>query len=296
MFKGAYTALITPFKNGRVDYTKLGELIEFQIANEIDGIVICGTTGESATLTDKEKKKVIKYTIETVNGRVPVIAGTGSNDTRHAIELSKYAERVGADALLIVTPYYNKTTQKGLVEHYTKIANSVTCPIILYNVPSRTGLNILPDTVAKLSEIENIVGIKEASNNFSQLLELISKVPKNFSVISGNDDSIIPLLSIGGCGVISVLSNVYPKDVHMMCKSYFDGDVKYAKDLQIKHAEFIQLLFKETNPMPVKDAMNILGFNVGLPRLPLTTVSDNTHELYIYFLVMYLFLKYITKI
>ena len=279
MFKGAYTALITPFKNGRVDYTKLGELIEFQIANEIDGIVICGTTGESATLTDKEKKKVIKYTIETVNGRVPVIAGTGSNDTRHAIELSKYAERVGADALLIVTPYYNKTTQKGLVEHYTKIANSVTCPIILYNVPSRTGLNILPDTVAKLSEIENIVGIKEASNNFSQLLELISKVPKNFSVISGNDDSIIPLLSIGGCGVISVLSNVYPKDVHMMCKAYFDGDVKYAKDLQIKHAEFIQLLFKETNPMPVKDAMNILGFNVGIPRLPLITVSSDTHEL-----------------
>lgn len=279
MFKGAYTALITPFKNGSVDYTKLGELIEFQIENEIDGIVICGTTGESATLTDKEKKKVIKYTIETVNGRVPVIAGTGSNDTRHAIELSKYAERVGADALLIVTPYYNKTTQKGLIEHYTAIANSVTCPIILYNVPSRTGLNILPDTVSKLAELENIVGIKEASNNFSQILELISKVPKSFSVISGNDDSIVPLLSIGGCGVISVLSNVYPKDVHMMCKAFFDGDTCYARDLQLKHAEFIQLLFKETNPMPVKDAMNILGFNIGIPRLPLTTVSDNTHEL-----------------
>lgn len=198
MFKGAYTALITPFKDGKVDYDKLGELIEFQVQNEIDGIVISGTTGESATLTDKEKKKVIKYCIETVNGRVPVIAGTGSNDTRHTIELSKYAERVGADALLIVTPYYNKTTQKGLIEHYTAIANSVCCPIIIYNVPTRTGVNILPDTVAKLAEIENIVGIKEASNNFSQILELISKVPKSFLVISGNDDSIIPLLSLGG--------------------------------------------------------------------------------------------------
>ena len=198
MIHGAYTAIITPFKNNNVNYEKLGELIEYQIAHNIDGIVVCGTTGESATLTDKEKKKVIKYTVETVNGRVPVIAGTGSNNTKHAIELSKYAERVGADGLLIVTPYYNKCTQQGLIEHYTYIANSVTCPIILYNVPSRTGLNILPDTVAKLSLIENIVGIKEASNNFSQILELFSKVPKDFAVISGNDDSILPILSLGG--------------------------------------------------------------------------------------------------
>ena len=279
MFKGAYTALITPFKNGRVNYEKLGELIEFQIENDIDGIVICGTTGESATLTDREKKKVIKYAVETVNGRVPVIADTGSNDTRHSIELSKYAERVGVDGILVVTPYYNKSTQKGLIEHYTAIANSVTCPIILYNVPSRTGVNILPDTVAKLSQISNIIGIKEASNNFSQILELLSKVPKSFSVISGNDDSIVPLLSIGGVGVISVLSNVYPKEVHKMCEAYFAGDIKYAKDLQLKYANFIKLLFKEVNPMPVKDAMNILGFNVGLPRLPLTTVLEDTHEL-----------------
>ena len=279
MIRGAYTALITPFKNGKVNYEKLGELIEFQITNEIDGIVICGTTGESSTLTDKEKKKVIKYTVETVNGRIPVIAGTGSNDTRHAIELSKYAERVGADGLLIVTPYYNKTTQKGLIEHYTAIADNVTIPVIIYNVPSRTGLNILPDTVAKLAEHENIIGIKEASNNFSQILELISKVPSNFSVISGNDDTIVPLLSLGGTGVISVLSNVFPKDVHTMCKAYMNGDVKYAKDLQLKYAEFIKLLFKEVNPMPVKDALNILGFDVGTCRLPLTDVLENTHEL-----------------
>jgi len=279
MFKGAYTALITPFKNGKVNYEKLGELIEFQIGNNIDGIVICGTTGESSTLTDKEKKKVIKYTVETVNGRVPVIAGTGSNNTSHCIELSKYAERVGVDGLLIVTPYYNKTTQKGLIEHYSAIANSVTCPILIYNVPSRTGVNILPDTVAKLANLENIVGIKEASNNFSQILDLIYKVPKNFSVISGNDDSIVPLLSLGGNGVISVLSNVYPKDVHTMCKAYFEGDIKYAKELQLKYAELIKLLFKEVNPMPVKDAMNILGFDVGTPRLPLTTVEEDTHEL-----------------
>lgn len=279
MIRGAYTALITPFKNGKVNYEKLGELIEFQIVNKIDGIVICGTTGESSTLTDKEKKKVIKYTVETVNGRVPVIAGTGSNDTRHAIELSKYAERVGADGLLIVTPYYNKTTQKGLIEHYTAIADSVTIPVIIYNVPSRTGLNILPDTVAKLAEHENIVGIKEASNNFSQILELISKVPANFSVISGNDDSIVPLLSLGGTGVISVLSNVFPKDVHTMCEAYMSGDVKYAKDLQLKYAEFTKLLFKEVNPMPVKDALNILGFDVGPCRLPLTGILEDTHEL-----------------
>ena len=279
MIHGAYTALITPFKNNKVDYDKLGELIEFQIQNEIDGIVICGTTGESSTLTDKEKKKIIKYTIETVNGRVPVIAGTGSNDTKHAIELSKYAERVGADALLVVTPYYNKSTQKGLIAHYSAIANSVTIPLILYNVPTRTCVNILPDTVYELSKIQNIVGIKEASNNFSQITELISKVPKDFAVVSGNDDTILPLLALGGTGVISVLSNVYPKQVHNMCKAYFEGDFKYAKDLQLKYYNFVKLLFKEVNPMPLKDALNILGFDVGKCRLPLCEVLEDTHEL-----------------
>lgn len=278
MFFGAYTALITPFKGEKVDYDKLSELIEFQIENKIDGLVICGTTGESATLTDKEKKKVIKYAIDTVNGRVPVIAGTGSNNTKHAIELSKYAERVGADGVLLVTPYYNKSSQKGLYEHFKTIAESITCPVILYNVPSRTGVNLLPDTVYELSKIENIVGIKEASNNFSQILELMSKVPRSFNVISGNDDSIVPLLSLGGAGVISVLSNIYPKAVHDICYEYILDNKDYAKQLQIKYANIIKALFLEVNPMPVKTAMNILGMDVGNCRLPLTTVSNETYE------------------
>ena len=279
MIRGAFTALITPFKSGRIDYNKMGELIEFQIKNNIDGLVVCGTTGESATLTYKEKKKLIKFVVETVNGRVPVMAGTGTNDTKHTIELSKYAEKVGVDYLLLVTPYYNKTSQAGLVSHYKAIANIVLIPIIIYNVPSRTGINILPDTILELSIVENIVGIKEASNNFSQLLEIMSKVPKNFSVLSGNDDSIIPLLSIGGTGVISVLSNIYPKEVHDMCQAYFDGDVKYAKDLQLKFAGIIRALFSEVNPMPIKDAMNLLKMDVGDPRLPLVNVQPSTHEL-----------------
>lgn len=278
MFLGAYTALITPFKGEKVDYDKLAELIEFQIENNIDGLVICGTTGESAALTDKEKKKVIKYAIDTVNGRIPVIAGTGSNNTKHAIELSKYAERVGADGVLVVTPYYNKSSQKGLYEHFKAIADSITCPVILYNVPSRTGVNLLPDTVYELSKIENIIGIKEASNNFSQILELMSKVPRSFKVISGNDDSIVPLLSIGGAGVISVLSNIYPKAVHDICYEYLLNNKDYARQLQIKYADVIHALFMEVNPMPIKDAMNILGMDVGKCRLPLTSVSEKTHE------------------
>lgn len=280
MIKGAYTAIITPFKeNKKINYNKFQELIEYQIANDIDGLVVCGTTGESSTLTITEKKKIIKFAIEKVAKRVPVIIGTGSNNTKSAVELSIYAEKQGADGVLLVTPYYNKTTQKGLIEHYTAIANSVKIPCILYNVPSRTGVNIEPDTVVTLSKIENIVGIKEASGNFSKTLEIISKVPKSFNVISGNDDMIVPLLSLGGTGVISVLSNIFPKEVHMMCKAYFDGDIEYAKDLQVKFAGLIKALFVEVNPMPVKDVLNILNFNVGTPRLPLTTVSLTTHEL-----------------
>ncbi|MBR5227984.1 MAG: 4-hydroxy-tetrahydrodipicolinate synthase [Clostridia bacterium] len=280
MFKGAFTALITPFKeNGKINYEVFSELIEYQIENDIDGLVICGTTGESSTLTITEKKKLIKYAIDKVHKRVPVIIGTGTNNTRSSIELSQYAEKVGADGLLLVTPYYNKTSQKGLVEHFTAIADSVNIPCILYNVPSRTGINIEPDTVSKLAMVNNIVGIKEASGNFTKILEIISKVPKDFAVLSGNDDSIVPLLAIGGTGVISVLSNLFPKEVHMMCKAYYDGDVKYARDLQIKFAGLIKALFSEVNPMPVKDALNLLGFFVGNPRLPLTTVSLNTHEL-----------------
>ena len=279
MFKGAYTALVTPFKDGKINYNKMAELIEFQINEGIDGLVVCGTTGESATLSDKEKRRLIKFTVETVNGRVPVIAGTGSNNTIHTIKLSKFAEKVGVDGLLLVTPYYNKSSQKGLIAHFKTIAESVTTPCILYNVPSRTGVNLLPDTVAKLADVENIVGIKEASGNFSQLLELMAKVPKDFIVLSGNDDSIVPLLSIGGKGVISVLSNIYPKDTHNMCQAFFLGETNYAKELQLKYASLIKALFIEPNPMPVKDAMNILDMDVGNTRLPLVEVSDDTHEI-----------------
>lgn len=279
MFKGAYTALVTPFKDGKINYNKMAELIEFQINEGIDGLVVCGTTGESATLSDKEKRRLIKFTVETVNGRVPVIAGTGSNNTIHTIKLSKFAEKVGVDGLLLVTPYYNKSSQNGLIAHYKAIAESVTTPCILYNVPSRTGVNLLPDTVAKLADVENIVGIKEASGNFSQLLELMAKVPKDFIVLSGNDDSIVPLLSIGGKGVISVLSNIYPKDTHNMCQAFFLGETNYAKELQLRYASLIKALFIEPNPMPVKDAMNILDMDVGNTRLPLVEVSDDTHEI-----------------
>ncbi|MBR6689660.1 MAG: 4-hydroxy-tetrahydrodipicolinate synthase [Clostridia bacterium] len=279
MFKGAYTALVTPFKDGKINYNKMAELIEFQINEGIDGLVVCGTTGESATLSDKEKRRLIKFTVETVNGRVPVIAGTGSNNTIHTIKLSKFAEKVGVDGLLLVTPYYNKSSQNGLIAHFRAIAESVTTPCILYNVPSRTGVNLLPDTVVKLAETENIVGIKEASGNFSQLLELMAKVPKDFIVLSGNDDSIVPLLSIGGKGVISVLSNIYPKDTHNMCQAFFLGETNYAKELQLRYASLIKALFIEPNPMPVKDAMNILDMDVGNTRLPLVEVSDDTHEI-----------------
>lgn len=280
MIKGAYTALITPFKeNMKVDYKKLEELIEYQIGNEIDGLVICGTTGESATLSISEKKKVIKFAIDKIAKRVPVIIGTGSNNTNSAITMSKFAERAGADGLLLVTPYYNKTTQKGLIEHFSTIAQSVHIPCILYNVPSRTGVNIEPDTLSVLASIDNIVGIKEASGNFSKIAEMFTKVPSSFDIVSGNDDSILPLLSLGGRGVISVLSNIFPKEVHMLCKAYELGDVSYAKDIQLKFTPLIKALFTEVNPMPVKDALNILGFNVGQPRLPLTTVSLKTHEL-----------------
>ena len=279
MFKGAYTALVTPFKDGKINYNKMAELIEFQINEGIDGLVVCGTTGESATLSDKEKRRLIKFTVETVNGRVPVIAGTGSNNTIHTIKLSKFAEKVGVDGLLLVTPYYNKSSQKGLIAHFKTISESVTTPCILYNVPSRTGVNLLPDAVAKLADVENIVGIKEAGGNFSQLLELMAKVPKDFIVLSGNDDSIVPLLSIGGKGVISVLSNIYPKDTHNMCQAFFLGETNYAKELQLRYANLIKALFIEPNPMPVKDAMIILDMDVGNTRLPLEEVSDDTHEI-----------------
>ena len=254
MLKGAITALITPFdKNGNIDYVAMEKIIEYQIKNKIDGLVVCGTTGESATLSDNEKKELIQFVIKKVNKRVPVIAGTGSNNTKHAIELSKYAESVGVDYLLLVTPYYNKTNQKGLIEHYTAITNSVKTPCILYNVPSRTGIDMLPETVLELSKVPNIIGIKEASNNFSNILKICSKKPKDFLVFSGNDDSIIPLLSLGGNGVISVLSNVFPEEVHNMCKYYFENNTAESTNLQLKFANVIFSLFSDVNPIPIKE-------------------------------------------
>lgn len=280
LFKGSGVAIITPFdKKNNVNYNKLDELIKFHINSNTDAIIVCGTTGESATLSTEEKKQVIKHVVEKVNKKIPVIAGTGSNNTQSAIEMSMYAESVGADGLLIVTPYYNKCTQEGLYKHYEKIANSTTLPIILYNVPSRTSVNISVDTVIKLSKIDNIVGIKEASGDISQISQILSKVDKNFLVYSGNDDQILPILSLGGSGVISVLANIYPKEVHDLCYSYFDGNLEKAKNIQFKFLDLIKSLFIEVNPIPIKEAMNILKYDVGTCRLPLCKMSTKNKKL-----------------
>jgi len=278
LFKGSGVAIITPFTQDGVDFKKLEELIEFQIREKTDAIIICGTTGESSTMNDEEHKAVIKFAVEKVAGRIPVIAGTGSNDTKHCINLSKYAEQAGADGLLLVTPYYNKTTQKGLIEHYTMIANSVKVPLILYNVPSRTGLNILPETAKALSQIENIIAIKEASSNITQITEIASICGDDLYIYSGNDDHIVPVLSVGGIGVISVVANVVPRDTHDMVMKYLDGDVKGSMDLQLKMFDVIKSIFIEVNPIPVKEALNMLGFNVGICRPPLTTMVEKNVE------------------
>ena len=278
LFSGSGVAIVTPFTEDGVDFNKLGELIEFQIAKKTDAIIICGTTGEASTMPDEEHKSAIKYTVEKVAGRIPVIAGTGSNDTKHCIGLSQYAEKVGADGLLLVTPYYNKTTQKGLIEHYTLIAKNVKIPIILYNVPSRTGLNITPQTAKVLSEVENIVAIKEASGNISQVAEVAALCGDNLNIYSGNDDQIVPILSLGGKGVISVIANILPKDTHDIVAKYLEGDVKGSMELQLKMFDVIKSLFIEVNPIPVKAALNMLGFEVGHCRLPLTDMSEKNAE------------------
>ncbi|SHJ11154.1 4-hydroxy-tetrahydrodipicolinate synthase [Lutispora thermophila] len=274
LFKGSGVAIITPFTKDGINFDKLGELIEWHIENNTDAIIICGTTGEASTMTDEEKKAAYKFTVEKVAKRIPVIAGTGSNNTHHSIELSKYAESVGCDGLLCVTPYYNKTTQKGLLEHYTAIADSVNIPIIIYNVPGRTGLNILPETLRKLSLHKNIAGIKEASGNISQVVEIGTFCNENFVMYSGNDDQVVPLLSVGGVGVISVVANIAPKEMHDMVMSYLNGDVKHAMKLQLKIKPLNDALFCEVNPIPVKTAMNLLGFEVGDLRLPLTSMTE----------------------
>ena len=279
IFKGAGVAIVTPmFEDGSVNYDKLKEILEEQIAKETDAIIICGTTGESATMSEKEHSEVIKFAVDTVAKRIPVIAGTGSNCTQTAIELSKQAEEDGADALLLVTPYYNKATQNGLIAHYTAIAESVSLPIILYNVPSRTGCNILPETAAYLGKnVKNIVAIKEASGNISQVAKLKALAGDSLDIYSGNDDQVIPLLSLGGIGVISVLSNVAPKFTHDMVMKYLEGDHETALNMQLEALPLIDALFCEVNPIPVKAAMNLMGKEVGSLRAPLT-VMEEAHQ------------------
>lgn len=269
------TAIATPFDESGINFEEFKKLVEFQIVEGADAIIVCGTTGESSTMSTNEKEDLIKFTVDIVDKRIPVIAGTGGNNTASVIELSKYAEAVGVDGILVVTPYYNKTTQAGLVKHYSEIANSVDLPIILYNVPSRTGLNILPETCLELSKIENIVAIKEASGNISQVARIAELCKDNLNIYSGNDDQVIPVLSLGGLGVISVLSNIYPKFVHNMVINYLNGNCSEALLSQLNSMKLINTLFSEVNPIPIKEALNILGFNFGKPRLPLVEMSED---------------------
>ena len=278
IFTGAATALITPFKNGVIDYDAYGKILEAQIEGGISALVVAGTTGESSTLTDEEHREIIRYAVEKVAGRVPIIAGTGSNDTSYAIELSKFACSVGADALLLVTPYYNKATQNGLYEHFKAIAESCDKPCILYNVPSRTGCNILPDTAARLADIDNIVAIKEASSDISQIAELAAKCGDTLDIYSGNDNQILPIMSLGGKGVISVLSNVLPAETSEICSKFLSGDIAGALELQLKYLPFINALFSEVNPIPAKAAMARLGRCENTLRLPLTPMSEAKTE------------------
>lgn len=276
IFKGSGVAIVTPmYENGEVNYEKLGEILEEQIAGSTDAVIICGTTGEASTLTHEEHLDVIKYAVDKVNKRLPVIAGTGSNCTETAVYLSVEAEKHGADAVLLVTPYYNKATQKGLIHHFTKIAESISIPVILYNVPSRTGCNILPETAAYLAKnVKNIVAIKEASGNISQVAKLMSLAEGAIDLYSGDDNQIVPILSLGGCGVISVLANIAPRQTHDIVATYLAGDVKKSCELQLEALNLIDALFCEVNPIPVKKAMNLMGKEVGPLREPLTEMEE----------------------
>lgn len=275
VFKGAGVAIVTPMNDDfSINFEKFGKLIEYQIANETDAIIVCGTTGEAKTLNDTEHKELIKFAVEKVAGRVPVIAGTGSNDTSYSIQMSKYAQEVGADALLLVTPYYNKATQKGLFLHFSAIANSVKIPCILYNVPSRTGVNIAVQTYKKLAQVDNIVAVKEASGDISQIAKIASEC--DLDIYSGNDDQIVPIMALGGIGVISVLSNIAPRETHKMCKFMLEGDYEKARELQFKYLSLIGALFCEVNPIPVKTSLNLMGMSVGPLRMPLCDMEDNT--------------------
>lgn len=280
LFKGSGVAIITPFdQNDNIDFDNYKNLIEFQLKNHTDAIIVCGTTGEASALTDDEHKKSIEFVVETVGGRVPVIAGTGSNDTAYAIELSRFAEKAGADGLLSVTPYYNKTSQSGLVKHFFKIADSVNIPVVLYNVPVRTNLNILPSTYKKLSEHENIIATKEASGNISTILETIGECGDNLGFYSGEDANITTILAHGGLGVISTMANIIPKETHDICEAFFNGDLPRSAELQIKYIKLINALFCEVNPIPVKTAAYMMKLTkTPLMRMPLCEMEDKTYN------------------
>ncbi len=277
LFTGSGVAIITPFDGYKTNYDAFGKLIEDQIEKGTDAIIVCGTTGEASTMPDAEHLAAIEFAVKTVSGRIPVIAGTGSNETAHAIELSKKAEELGADGLLQVTPYYNKTSSKGLYEHFKAVAEAVNIPILLYNVPGRTGMNIPVPVLKELAKIPNIVGIKEASGNIGYTAKIAAEIPELY-IYSGNDDMIVPVLSLGGKGVISVLANVMPKETHEMCAAFFDGDTEKARELQLKYFDLIKALFIEVNPIPVKTALNLMGFNAGNLRLPLTEMAEENLE------------------
>ena len=278
LFKGVGSAVPTPFDENGVNISEFRKFLQFQIDNNVDALIVCGTTGESSTMTRDEKIIAINCALEVANEKIPVIVGTGSNNTREAIEMSKIAERLGVDCILVVTPYYNKTTQRGLIAHYKAIAESVSLPIILYNVPSRTGINIEPQTCLELSKIDNIVAIKEASGNISQVAQISNLCGDNLCIYSGNDDQIVPICSLGGIGVISVLSNIKPKFVHDMVYDFLDGNIDKARKMQLNVLPLIDSLFSEVNPIPVKYALNELGFNFGVPRLPLVEFSDTNKK------------------
>lgn len=275
LFKGSAVAIVTPFTaEGKVNFDKFGELLEFQISNGTDAIVVCGTTGEATTMTTEEQLELMKYSVEKVAKRVPVIAGTGSNNTAHSIFMSQEAEKIGVDGLLVITPYYNKANKAGLKRHFEAIAASVKLPIILYNVPGRTCVNIAPSLIAELAKIDNIVAVKEASGDLGQVAEIASLVPEDFAIYSGNDDTIVPLLSVGGHGVISVLANICPKETHDLVQKFLDGDIEGSKKIQLELDALIAALFIEVNPVPVKTALNLIGYEVGDFRLPLAEMEE----------------------
>ncbi|AWK51859.1 4-hydroxy-tetrahydrodipicolinate synthase [Clostridium beijerinckii] len=279
IFQGSAVAIVTPFNESGVNFEKLKTLLEWHIKEGTDAIVVCGTTGEATTMTEKEKKDTIKFTVDVINKRIPVIAGTGSNNTVTAISMSKYAESVGVSGLLVITPYYNKTTQNGLIKHFAAINDEVKTPIILYNVPSRTGVNITPKTLVKLAKLSNVVAIKEASGNISQIVQMKALCRNSIDIYSGNDDQVVSIMSLGGKGVISVLANIMPKKVHEIAQKCLDNNYKEALDIQLDTLSLANTLFIETSPIPVKTAMNLMGLEVGPLRLPLCEMENNNEEI-----------------